>query len=754
MGFGWRGICMALLFVTSSVAVNPSPGGWNQAGADAARSGTSDVGGRIDVLRHLSLVRSTELLGGTKVANQYAAAVLVAPDGVRGMAASPTACSVFRLANATADPTYGPPLPCHGSGSLLAYDLASGVLVGCTSAGISEKLIYGLDGGGAPKWSIAPADLGIVGNSAPGQPTLWGCMGAADDGAGNLVVSLAEEGAPGRGRLLQLDAASGKVAWQTAVSGSLFGSPATDPGVPDAAQNGNDKGLIPGPPTLAPGGILLAAFSLSTFEMAAAWFTRDGRPIGAVLPETVHTPGTTRHPSGSESVAAEAGAGALFLGDRILMIDPTTAAPIALNVTTDDDLSQLTVTPPARWMQQTVAVPLVHSVAAFNPAPENRHQVWGWEDSKAWTLSESFFSAAGDLFVLEAQRSAHPQAALVLLDGATGVEAMRWRMPLTPVFDSLLTPGDPTAPVFENASLNFFRWFGRPLPMGQGELLVWDLRGNAVILGPASPKELPELNVTRYPKSGVPVELHVHSDFAGLPVDTRVYWGDGGVDVGPTFTHTYHGAATREVRASATYADGTTRTGNATLFVDGSPPVTHLANLTEAAPAAPSQASLGNRLLTGDYASAFWGLLGLVIAVVGGALTFWGKRKSRNWLELHLAELDRIRHGTAGHPESLWPAVQQVRARIGADRRRGRLGEAQYAALALQLEQTVRGLVKRLLAPYGTRIGPTTRMLLEAALEDAAMEETERQHLVRALGQEPALTPPERETLARLFSAP
>lgn len=220
-----------------------------------------------------------------------------------------------------------------------------------------------------------------------------------------------------------------------------------------------------------------------------------------------------------------------------------------------------------------------------------------------------------------------------------------------------------------------------------------------------------------------------------------VAWGDGTVvevvDVDEPLHQFYLDGGEHQVQATAVLADGTTWSSVSILDVGGTPPE-DLKWLQEAF--APE-----NQDMT-------WGILGLIVAFLGGVGAVAARAWRRRGIATHLQRLDHIRGVAADELMQALLLLRRFRLDIRAQAKRGRLDGAQFASLVAEARHVADHLRVQLLGVLETRMSERMRHALDLALADGHLSVGERTSLQKAVAREKRLDAAQKDDFRALLA--
>lgn len=746
-------------FVLAALLLTPGAAAWTQLGGSAYRDGTAILPpGPLDVLASYRFLGEDEALG-----TGFAASLIPTPHGILGVlnnfGMAPGTCTSFSVQ----DPRTGGLVrqkdrPCVGQETLAAYDPVLDVVLSCMWNYPSAVLLEARDAQtGEVRWAIrGTSDLNIAPTPSTSNfnfnpdddEDIWHCRGLAVDFATREVFAPFHAGVnPPRNRLAVIELDTGKVRWAMEIPASVFTTGFAPPSEPPAdLDNGGDAGFTAEVVTLTDVGLLVVGDFRPGSEEGLVWLDRGGNITGATLSEgdarayvargsrPEHTPGA------SEWATASGALGAMAIGDRLLLVNPTARRPIAdQRLDTIEPLDLVGLWAPLRWWEQTLLVPLAHSVTAYSSTDLTK--TWTWMESLSWSVSDVLVVPPGDAYVLAAEGFGRDRPAAVFrLDLRTGTVVQRLPLPVkAAVFDQGIEVDGTRTGLLETANQ---KWYARllPLPDDQG-ILVWDGPGNGVLLGTADPALLPTLEVGNgFPGPGERVTLTTRVVGGVLAGSVLVHWGEGPIESVPPdvpVSHQYSTPGIRNVRATAVYPDGRTATAEVLIEVGGTGPQDLTFMQTAFAP---------------ENQDATWGVIGLVLVVVGSLVTVGRTYRRRTVLERELKRLHQIQLRSTEDLVGAIRAVDAYRNDLQDAFTKGRFDDAQFSVLEIRVQRLARAFRHRLMSPFEARMSPGFHRLLETCLEDGVLTTAEAKRLLEGLKHEKRVSDGEKLEIARLLA--
>ncbi len=454
---------------------------------------------------------------------------------------------------------------------------------------------------------------------------------------------------------------------------------------------------------------------------AAAWVGPDGTLAGTALAQPLE-PAGVRSAAGSRWSASAFGESHLLMGANVLTIDPASAEPIRQSPSPmrENTAGQVTLAAPLA-VDNLLILPGYRRVAAMDLNGDAAWtRPWGL-DQQGVAVEDILVTAAGRLWVLASYPAGDTRALMASqLDAQTGREIQR--LPLHAYGGIQANP------------TRMAKW----VPLNETALLAVDDVGSVSFV--AATLQPQHLQVSqRYPQPGD----EVHATVPGMANATRllVNWGDGSLqEFAPAsrIGHRYEDAGARQIVLTRVLADGTTQTHTTLVDVGGTPPP-RLSFIQEAF--APE-----NQDMT-------WGVIGIAIALGGTALAVVRNQRRRSTLGRHLRALEAIRAGNQDSPLAGMDDLDAYERTMEQHLSSGRLDDAQFHALELRATRLQRAFRRSFLAPFHGRLDPRFERLVEAALEDGVVSDSEHALLLDAIAQQKDLGDEDRQKLARLVDA-
>lgn len=727
----WALAWLALLLAT------PLAAAWEQPYGNAGRSG-----GAILPDGPLDVVGSFRLGQDVGVPTIWSLKALETPHGVLAVAyLDDGSCHVVRVEDPAAGRFVRIPLEECVHLALQGYDAARDAVLVCRGAAADQGILQAWDARTLEvRWEVVPTrDLGAGTESAIGV-----CSGSALDPATRRVVAIfgiyepahpPTLGIRNQGlartdhRVASIDLDTGVVQW-------VSHAPLQRAVLAGPAQGLNTRVLygVHGV-TLTSTGVVVTARapcvecrhgSGNVVQSVALWFDGDGTYRGALEaklgdPAAGDDP-TKRNGAGSRYAVAQGPLAVLALGGEVVVINPQVARPVfRAPIVAIQNLAPWVVWPTGAWVGDHIVIGLTNSLSSFDARTFDRE--WSWSEGLDWYYQDVVVLASGELLLLVG-RYDPPASQVVRLDSQEG--RVLGKIPL------------PLAPVLTNDGL----WYVEMTALRSGLFVVDDV-GQVVVLGQADPALRPRVLVSdAYPRSGEAFSVRALPPPAGpAPAHFLVNWGEGAIDnasVGQEVRHVFLEGGDRQVLVTAVYADGRTATETVTINVDQD---------------APQPRTLLQRAFAPENENLTFGVLGILLTLLGGVFTVGRARRRRSRLERELATLDRIRAVGERDPEAAARALVAYRENLPVELGRGRIDDGQYGVLELRALRLLKLLRTRVVAPVETKLTPRFARLVESAFEDGVLHEAECRNLLGALALETRLSPPEKEALASFLRA-
>lgn len=691
--------------------------GWEQNGGGPGRPGVAFLADPdLDVLFTDDITAPDEALPGP-----FSHSVVETPDGLLAFTTSGGACALMRVelpAPVRPDRTK---LDDCSLAFLAGYDAAEDLLIVCSLGGPSAPVLQARERAiGAIRWSLSPAQAGVV---APTQAAPWICADAVIEEEGTIVAALSTLGETDlvgettattiEHRIVKVRAADGALVWSKVVSQGppVLGSPgAPFPGDARSPQ------VLPFAIARADSGYLVTMQGYCACERVyppgLAWMRLDGTVVNSTLWDRTLDrvdPAVSIWPASDGPRAAAVAAQTLFV------VDPAQAPALSRPLHEFEPAApERAILPSPAWWERHLIVPLESTVVSFDPADLSRAR-WVFAPGSGYYIIRVLLAPPADLFVLLAEREGNEDGFLVRLDLESGAELSR-----------LPTGNEHTF----NAKL---------LPTGDGRVLLWDVGGFVALLGRAPESAKPKVHLDNtYPAPGETVALTTPAGDANY----SVAWGDAPSEFGgpgQTLTHRYGTGGARSLRLTAIYPDGRTATSTTVVRVGETPP------------APPPRLNAAQRALAPENQNITFGVLGLVLTIMGALVALLARRRRRSLLEEELRRIEAIRASAGRDTLAAVAELEVYRDRVLGMLAAGRLDDAQFSVIELRVSRLLQTLRLRLLGPFAGRVSPEYRHLLEAALEDGRVTREEGATLVAGLDAEAALSPDERSRLASLI---
>jgi hypothetical protein len=764
-----RGLAAPSKLLLVALLILPSANAWDQLHGGADRGAAAIIPERpLDVVRYRDLLPPNEDISTVIGPN-----LLATPRGLAGVARDNVTgdCTLFTVAQDGLGEVARVPLQdCHAAW-LQGYDAATDAILLCSIESATGPVFQARDArDGSLRWSVQPQrDLGVVDSSAV---AFWGCSGVAFDFPARLAVAPFLNARTGldawRHRVAAVDLDTGAVAWVTEVpmtspvSGGLL--------LPTAPVDGASPYFIPLSATLTTNGVLVTAIIIcpevvtcdvppvdgsrqpAPFQTGVAWLNRTGAVQGMAFSREdprgrdADAMATGRTAGGAFWATTFGPLGAASLGGYITLINPEDKdwlSSVPLSTIERSAWGVDSLAAPV-WTPDTLLVPFYRTLTAFDPIDLSKRWAWATRES-GWLVLDIATTPSGSVYVLvgESRRSSQAgygmqsnQTMVVKLDGATGSEIQR--VPVTSELwmtteRELAIPGIGIG----------FAWPRPPVlvPLDDGFAVV-DLKGHMAVLGDGDSGRRPILHVDgAYPAAGIPVTLQVETPAGRAATRILIRWGDGAqgettggnatapATAGFTFRHAFGAPNRHEVLVTAVYGDGLTGTASAIVDVGGTPP---------------PDLNLVQQAFAPDNQNLTFGLLGVVIALLGGLYAIWGRRRRRSSLRRHMAELAALYEAHRHEPRECEARLQGERERLRERLLGGRIEEGQFAVLERRIDELT-GRVRLANVDEELAFLPHGMVLtLHDMLADGRVTPYERARFLRALKDAPGLTTDQR----------
>lgn len=617
---------------------------------------------------------------------------------------------------------------CEGYAALQGYDSVTNAILLCRASRTDDIVLESRGLTSLERlWGVVPG-RDLAAQALPFNDLGWTCNGAAIDEdariayvafwSGYVQANTADHA------LAAISLDDGRPLWVQRIRATSVLSSLTPPNtyVPQAVTLTDTGVVVVGQEACyacrADNGNVVGGF--------AAWFSREGAASGyrsAKVPSVLEAQDelATRHPPASSFAVSTGATAALALGGYAVTINPevqqvVAAAPIeAIEPTSAWNVWQTPVS-----FGNELAIPLPHSVTIVTTT--QLETICSWSAGLDWVIIDMIGLEPGSVLIFQQRLTESPATQLVRLDASTcTVEA---RVPLRFV---------PEKGANDGAAL----MYGQFAFLDDG-LVFMDNLGKFVVLGESPTPRRPGIEAsTRFPLPGETVTLRAQ---AAENVSYVVAWDDGEVEeIGPEgiASHVYADRVARDVAVTALYADGTTATTILTLDVGGTPP---------------RELSAIQKAFEPENQNLTFGVLGVLLTILGAVVTIGRTRARFARLERELAALEDIRLLTIQDPRGAVLALKAYRDRLPLDLARRRIDDSQYSVLDQRSARLLKVLRTRMFAPYDPRLSPRFHRLLDAAFEDAILQPSEAEILTAQLEQETSLSVSERAEVRRLLA--
>lgn len=723
----------ALVLLPALALGAPSEGSlpWTHMAGDAQRSATGPLAPEpLDLLNQIRL--TNESMSGWDL---YAEGFYETSRGVAVLGADDAGdCVLFFVPNLEEESSVER-VEVDGcqAGSLGFYDPAREWLAVCSATsnlGDPTLLMLSMEDL-EPVWTVSMSDVIGTGGQG-GDPAGHRCEGithrATDD---TLLVGLVSSAvSAGNGGIVAIEAPSGDVQWYTRYPAYPFLE--GDRGAADAV--GASGGFIPVIHSHTEAGIMVAGATASSsdqatgLESAALWMDHDGQVQGAVRAGQLHgeeaqVDGT--YPAwGATWPTGEGAASMVHMGGKLVVVDARREEPLQVvpHRAPDGGAVGSTLFSGPAWHEDTVLVPLDKTVTRYD-ADALGEPLWNWRSPVEETISGLLIAPPGDAIALSFTCEDGCQRYWVhRLDLDTGEEMQRLAL-------------ESPQPAVETAE----RAEAALLPLDDGRLLVAADPGVVWLLGPAPDKRLPSVNLSSaYPLPNEPVELTPAPPDGATPTRYDVFWGDGAstaVQPGETVTHRFDEPHIHTVRVTAVFEDGTTATKETVVRVG------------ETAPPPPPDLNVFQQAFKKENQDMTFGLLGLGVALAGGAIGLGRRYRKRSRLQEELEAVERAYEETRGRPLHCEAQLDQRKTHARGLVLDGELDEQQFGVI----EQRIEELLKRVrMSAMEDEFDFLPHGLVKRAREmltDGTVSTLERDAFLQAVEEDDVLTDEQKATV-------
>lgn len=769
-----RRLVVAAICIVATTTL-PVSSAWNQLGGDSDRSGVFfSADHDLDVAAWGSLTTNSSSLilnwreQGMVVTphGTMALTVSVGPGGNYGQSCSFVIVDSFR-ANAT---RRGEPFQCGLYSSITAYDPVRDQILVCSGNRADSPVLRALDAETLEeRWHISPIpDLGHTEdpgtNSWSSLP--WYCSGAMVDMAkAEVVLSFFMWSASAgdyTNRITKINLETGQVIWAVSIPHWRYFAETQPPTLPEPPVTSAEQDGVTFPMlvTQTESGYIVSGYvgckctfnnpprhgmrqapeipqRQDAFTWAAAWLSPSGEIRGTALSfdpaRTTEAQENSQLQGGSIWAAASGQHAAMALGDHLMLINPADPAPYK-----DLPLEGLKVPdgsswwPAPKWWNEFLVLPLPEAIRVYDGgslAPR-----WTALESTGWRISDTLIAPTRDLFVLAA-REQDQRTSVFRLDLEDGTVIQEIPLPL------LVNLTD-----VSNVGFNLGGWFAHFLPNpGEPGLLVWDQRGNYILLGQPLQTHRPNGTVSNaFPRPGEPVTLKVIAPTGLSLARYNVHWGEGSSETYAAHenaTHVYRDAGVHNIRITAIYDGGLTATNSTLVDVGGSPPVP------------PVRLSKVQTAFAPQNENRTWGIVGVVLVVVGALVTLFQRWFSRRVVRREMKRLDQIRAQSTTDLSGAVRALEVYRTALRGKLAKGRISDTHFSVLELRSNSLLAAMRGRIMASFAGRLTTKFQFGLEAALQDDVVSPGESSSLLQALDGEKGLTPAERAAVQTLLRA-
>ncbi len=292
----------------------------------------------------------------------------------------------------------------------------------------------------------------------------------------------------------------------------------------------------------------------------------------------------------------------------------------------------------------------------------------------------------------------------------------------------------PATLVDENSPdpLPWRRYMHPSTALGDGLLALAHGDAQLTVFGRTALSIQPILDVShRWPAPGEEVTVDLGSTDPGPGGGTLEYlaeWGDGTVtdwQASPALSHTYTSPGDHIARfhvREATDSDTPPRrsVGLATFDVGGSPP---------------QDESLVQTAFAPENQDTTWGVIGVLIAVIGGLIAVARRRAKRSRLQREMKAIEHLAE-QAANPAELEAAVQERRAHVRGLAVDGKLDEGQSSVLERRLDEVQRASRMGEIEPLLDQLPHGLVRHLREALADGQVTAFERDSLLSLVEQD------------------
>lgn len=766
---------IALVVLAPVVGLATTPGSvareadedWNQLGGSADRGGAVALpSGPVDVMSryriHGPSENTTHVVGPRVISTPHGPVGLIREDGTDD-------CALFHLTDPRTGEVTRSPLETCRSPWLQGYDPVDDAVIACSRGSVETAELQSRDlSTGTLNWGVSPADLGVP---ASEDDTPWHCSGAAIDVEGGRVVASFLSSNTGadwpRHRIAAVDLGSGEVRW----SNQIPAHAASKTGTSHEPVDPSGAGFLPLSVTLTGSGVLTQGLIVCAdaarcsevtvgepsfvIHNAVAWLEDDGTVTG--MQWSHNDPASPSEPtpgqgggkrSGSLWATASGDSGAIAMGRSLMLIDPRQSAPqasVEIEPTerlTDDYLGWYGPT----WSRDTVYVPLTRNLVAVRS--EDLQVKWTHQGDFDWRAGDTIATPTGVVYHLAQHRNttgaapgsqSSDRSELFLLDAGTGTVLQELPIPLENHYAS-----DPSLGVGE--SFGGFSWIPtvHMTPLGPDGILILSSNGEAILIGPSPAGEGPPVKVSnRYPGVGETVTLEVPPSVAASVEEVRVVWGDekdsaetlttqtptAALPDGATAaTHTYPEPRRYEAVVTMVHEDGTTSSRTVRFDVGGSPP---------------EDPNILEQAFAPEYQDITFGVLGIAVALLGGAIGLARVRRRRNRLQEELEAVEEIARDES-NPVRLDAALEERRDHVRDLVLAGKLDESQSQIVQDRIDELAREARMETLDEELGFLPLGIARTLEEMLSDATITRWERERFLDALDGEDRITEDEK----------
>jgi hypothetical protein len=293
-----------------------------------------------------------------------------------------------------------------------------------------------------------------------------------------------------------------------------------------------------------------------------------------------------------------------------------------------------------------------------------------------------------------------------------------------------------------------FGWLQAPQFIQNGdEFGVVDAEGRYILLQDSSAEPVMAVS-DLYPIPSQNIELVLTP--TGDPRRVLIRWNDGiEGDLGRVddiawpanqstliAVNSYTRSGDADLIATVLYENGTTQTGARTIHVGDEPPT--------------RQTFV--QWAFSDQVDNTWGILGIIMAVIGGAYGYWRLQRSRRRLGAYTKRLHDIRQKGHTDPMAALRELQELRAEARDRTMTGALDHTQLQLIEDRAASTARTLMFQAIAPFRGRLSPVYQGMLSGFFEDGRIGDQEAESALQGIDAQAGLTGDDRHRLQALFN--